>query len=392
MTNRTIAIKLNLTNEQEIVLQNTMNISRLCFNQIAQYGWDNNERNQVELHKATYYQLRDLYPTFPAQLIISATGKAKEALSAVNSLKKKGEKVSCPNQKYGSIRYDARSYSIIDNQISIATIAGRLKFPLDLHWQAKHWWDKASKYTSADLVKRKSGKWYLNIVLDIPDVVSQPSGKVIGVDLGINRPAVTSDNQFLGNRSWKENENRYFRLKRSLHSKGTKSAKRHLKKISGKQRRFRKNCDHVISKLVINNLEAGDVLAIEKLTDIRKKTKQKGAKQRRKHHSWSYAQLRSFFEYKAETKGCKVVAVDPRNTSRTCSSCGVVDKKSRICQSVFKCVSCRYELNADLNAARNVKKKYLAQIDKLDLCGLMSTSLLFPASLVEEQAASFRGR
>jgi IS605 OrfB family transposase len=387
--NRTIAIKLNVSASDNAVLEDTMAISRICFNEIAQYGWDNNERNQVELHKAKYYQLRAAHPSMPSQLIISATSKAKEALSAVHALKKKGETVSCPKQKRGSIRYDARSFSIIDGQIGIATTYGRLKFPLHLHWQAKHWWNKASKTCSADLVKRKSG-WYLNIVLEIPDVVSQASGNVFGVDLGINRPAVTSENQFLGERRWKEIEKRYFRLKRKLKSKGTKSAKRHLRKMSGKQRRFRKNCDHVISKLVVSNLGSGDVLVIENLTGIRANTKQRGAKQRRKHHGWSYAQLRGFFEYKAAGKGARVVAVDPRNTSRTCSKCGHVDKKNRVCQSIFKCQSCGYELNADLNAARNVKTKYLAGSGKSATSGLASNSLLFPSDLGEEQAPAFR--
>ena len=383
--NRTISIKLNISADQEVVLKDTMAISCICFNEISKFGWDNNERNQVELHKATYHQLRAAYPTMPSQLIISATSKAKEALSAMHALKKKGKKVGCPTQERGSIRYDARSYSIIDGQIGISTTSGRLKFPLNLHWQAKHWWDKASKYTSADLVKRKSG-WYLNIVLEIPDVVFKASGKVIGVDLGINRPAVTSDNQFLGERNWKEVENRYFRLKRKLTSKGTKSAKRHLRKLSGRQRRFRKHCDHVISKLITNNLESGDVLVIENLTGIKANTKQNGVKQRRKHHGWSYAQLRGFFEYKSEGKGACVVAIDPRNTSRTCSKCGHVDKKSRVCQSVFKCVSCGYELNADLNAAHNVKNKYLAGSGKSVACGLNVNQPIVSGVIAEEQS------
>src|SRR6266542_3673721 len=50
------------------------------------------------------------------------------------------------------------------------------------------------------------------------------------VDLDINRPAVTSTNQFLGMRRWKAVEGRYFKLIRALQKKGTKSAKRHLRK------------------------------------------------------------------------------------------------------------------------------------------------------------------
>jgi IS605 OrfB family transposase len=372
-------------------LQNTTDISRLCFNEVAQFGWDHNIRNRAELHKAKYYALRDLYPDMPAQLIISAYNKAAESLKAVHELKKTKQEVSCPQQKRGSVRYDMRSYSIIDGVISIATTEGRLRFPLKLHPLAAHWWNKAEgKYASADLVKRKSG-WWLNIVLDIPDIHFVENRVVVGVDLGINRPAVTSKNQFLGERRWKEIENRYFRLKRKLKSKGTKSAKRHLRKLSGKQRRFRKNCDHVISKHIIRNLESGNVVVLEDLTDIRKNTKQRGKKQRRKHHAWSYAQLRGFLDYKSADKGCKVVAVDPRNTSRRCSKCGHIAKNNRVSQSVFCCKGCGFELNADLNAARNIMYKYLDQIGISDLVGLRSNSPLFPPVLGEEQAPALAG-
>ncbi len=47
--------------------------------------------------------------------------------------------------------------------------------------------------------------------------------------------------------------------------------------------------------------------------------------------------------------------VDPRDTSRRCSRCGYVDKRNRVSQSEFRCRACGYELNADLNAAENIR-------------------------------------
>jgi hypothetical protein len=49
--------------------------------------------------------------------------------------------------------------------------------------------------------------------------------------LGINRPAVTSTNQFLGQKHWKAVEGRHFTALRALQKTGTKSAKRHLRKL-----------------------------------------------------------------------------------------------------------------------------------------------------------------
>jgi transposase len=59
--------------------------------------------------------------------------------------------------------------------------------------------------------------------------------------------------------------------------------------------------------------------------------------------------------HKAKLVGIPVLFVDPRDTSRRCSRCGHVDKRSRVSQSGFRCCLCGYELNADLNAAENVR-------------------------------------
>jgi putative transposase len=239
-------------------------------------------------------------------------------------------------------------------------VAGRIKFPFHLHDHAKRWLNRATGFDSADLVRRPSG-WWLNVVVSIDAPEVAPSGQVIGVDLGINRPAVTSEAIFLGERRWKEIDQRYFRLNRKLQSKGTKSAKRHLKKLARRRGRFRKDCDHVLSKRIVQSVEPGSVIVVENLTDIRSRTKQRGRKQRRRHHSWTYSQLRTFTTYKAEEAGCQVVAVDPRHTSQRCSKCGFVHKRNRPTQSVFRCRECEYEVNADYNAARNVAWKYLAE-------------------------------
>ena len=77
---RTIRFPLLPTPEQESVLFETMQQYTACFNMVAAYGWENDEKNSVELHKATYYPLRADYPQLPAQLVISARAKAAEAI------------------------------------------------------------------------------------------------------------------------------------------------------------------------------------------------------------------------------------------------------------------------------------------------------------------------
>ena len=197
-------------------------------------------------------------------------------------------------------------------------------------------------------------------MVTLPDVAFQDNGQVIGVDLGLVRPAVASNNKFFGARSWRAIDHGYFRLRRSLQAKGTSSAKRHLRKLAGKVNRFRRDCDHVLSRRIVDLVTPGTTITVENLTDIRSRTKEWGRRSNRRLHSWSFAQMRSFLEYKAEEAGCQVKGVDPRHTSQACSRCGYIHRSNRRSQSLFWCRECGFQLNADLNAARNIAGKYLA--------------------------------
>ncbi len=374
---RAMKIVLMPTPDQAEALWETLRQSSECFNAVCDYGWQNGEKNGVELHKATYYPLKAEYPQMPCQLLCAARVKATEALKSAFALRKKGGKVSCPKGEQVPIRYDARSYRLlVDKSIaSLASVNGRQEVAYRLYNHAAKAFAEATGFDSADLVYRK-GQWHLHVVLTMPTPEFVDNAQAVGVDLGLNRPAVTSNRKFLGQRRWREISNRYFRLRRELQSKGTKSAKRRLKALSGKTARFRKDCDHVLSKQVVRSVSPGTTIVVENLTDIRTGTKQKGRQSRRRLHSWSFAQMRSFLTYKAEARGCQVVGVDPRYTSQKCSRCGYTHRGNRKSQSVFLCKECGYELNADLNGSINIARKYLDALGIPECVGLPSESPL----------------
>ncbi len=392
---RTIRFPLLPTAEQYDVLLETIQQYTDCFNAVAAYGWEHREKNCVELHKATYYPLRGAHPQLPAQLVISARTKATEAVKSALTWKIKRERefpkkiakalargkptpkfkpVRCPQSRNCSIRYDQRSYAFYRDYGSLATVAGRQIVALHLYPYARRLLAQAIEYDSADLIFRQ-GRFWLHVVVTLPAVEFVPNGEVVGVDFGITRSAVASNNQFLGKHSWKNTERRYFRLKRALQSKGSDSAKRHLKTLSHKVSRFRLDCDHVVSRQLVQSVAPGTTLVIENLKDIRTETRQTGKEQRRAMHQWSFNRLRDLLVYKAEECGCVVVAVDPRHTSQCCSHCGDVHRSNRQSQSRFKCQNCGFELNADLNSSRNLGLKYLASVGIADAGGLLSTSL-----------------
>jgi IS605 OrfB family transposase len=289
-------------------------------------------------------------------------------------------------------RYNIHTYRVDweSRTLRMSLVGGRQTIRFSLQ-------DHAAKYVgqpvdTADLVER-DGRFWLHVVVSVPVPDIQPTDQVVGIDLGINRPAVTSNNRFLGQRRWKAIEGRYFKLTRALQHKGTKSAKRHLRMVKRQRARFRKDSDHVLSKQIVSAAEPGATLVLENLKDIRKRMQ---AKRRttttRRMHSWPFASLKTKIEYKAEERGCMVVVVDPRHTSQMCSCCGHTARTNRRSQSEFWCRKCRFHLNADLNAARNIAAKYRASGSIASAGGLRNQPIVSTSDSFsrEEQAVVFR--
>ncbi len=353
----TLTLKLPIKTDKLAVLYATAEQSRNSYNRVCKVGREMQRLNGVELHKMTYAHERSI-TELPSQLICAARVRATESIKSAKTRLKKGRKSVCPNSYTPIIRYDARSASInlAAGTATLASIKGRIACRLvipEFYKQRVGW-----KVCSSDLIF-KHGKAFLHVVVEAPTKQFQSTGQVLGVDLGINRPAVTSDAIFFGKRQWKEIERRYFNLRRGLQAKGTKSAKRHLKKISRKANRFRTDCDHVLSSKIVNSVNHGTTIVLEDLTDIRDRVEAR-KKIRRRIHAWSFSRLKSFLDYKSKMNGCLVEYVDPRYTSQKCSRCGNTEKANRKTHSWFLCKKCRFQHNADLNAAKNIRSNYLA--------------------------------
>ena len=328
------------------------------FNLVCAAGWRLREGNAYTLHKVTYRDCKALCPKLVSDLHVQARQKASEAVKAAIAIVKKGRKTNGPQSTLCPPRYNVNSFSVDWQKglANLATVAGRQKVVITVPAYASAL--IGNRIATADLLYHK-GRFTLHVVLQLDDVECIDNGAVFGVDLGVCRPAVTSDNRFHGQRRWREVSKRRFRLKRKLQANGSKSAKKHLRSLAGREQRFRRDCDHVLSKSILHGIAAGTTVVVENLTNIRTRVKSTRGEAKRRLHAWSFAQLRSFLEYKAESLGCRVAGVDPRHTSQRCNACGFTYRGNRKSQSDFCCRSCGHKQNADLNAAKNIKDKFL---------------------------------
>ena len=214
----------------------------------------------------------------------------------------------------------------------------------------------AGRRGEADLVCR-NGAFYLHQSCEVktPDV-EVPEGWM-GVDLGIVHLAVTSDGESFSGKQVEAKRAWYARRRQILQRVGSRSAKRRLRQLSGRQRRYQRDTNHCISKVLVEVAQrTGRGIALEDLRGIRGRTRVR-REQRHRHHNWTFHQLQGYVSYKAALAGVAVWFVDPRYSSQTCSVCGHCDRSNRQTRDEFVCVVCGYAAPADENAARVIARR-----------------------------------
>src|SRR5262249_34692292 len=157
----------------------------------------------------------------------------------------------------------------------------------------------------ADLLFR-DGKWFLALTIDALEGEPLDPEGVLGVDLGIVNVATDSDGNRYSGAAILGLRRRHRRTRTRLQSKGTKSAKRLLKKRRRKESRFQRHVNHTISKeIVARAKDTQRAIALEDLTHIRQRIRSRRP-QRATLSSWAFAQLRTFIAYKAQAAGVPV--------------------------------------------------------------------------------------
>ncbi|MBN1160044.1 MAG: transposase [Candidatus Diapherotrites archaeon] len=372
-----IAIRAEVIGDDD--LKRTIMLSNLACQECIDIGMKNKTYNKTRLHHLTYHVVRASHPELNSSLVTAMRDQASDMLKQLK-LKKKPTK-----KQYSSIRLNHNTFRFLpaSNMVSISTITGRKKYVLNIPPYFNKYFFHESNSARIRLV---DGRIFIDIIVDVDASKKIKVKKIIGVDRGVYHPAVTSDNTFFNSKHLREVKGRYRYLKRCLQRAGTRSAKRHLQKISGRERRFVTDVNHCISKTIVN--KDCDAIALEKLRTGRMKRKGKtGKKTRRLIGSWSAKQLLSFIEYKAEMLGKPVILVNSHYTSQACNRCGDIRRINRK-GSHFNCCVCGYSLHADLNASRNIACLAKGKTSRLSVNQPIVACDDIKASLREELRAS----
>jgi IS605 OrfB family transposase len=257
-------------------------------------------------------------------------------------------------QRFGGLAYDDRILRYRAASVSIWTVGGRLEMSFVCSKQQRA--VLARRAGESDLVMRRR-TFYLHATANIQEEPAIEAQDVLGVDLGIVNIAADSDGNVYSGAQLTGLRHRHRRIRRRLQKKGTRSARRLLRRRRRKEALFATATNHLLSKRLVAEAQGtARAIALEELRGIRERVSV-ARPQRATLHSWAFEQLRQFVAYKARLKGIPVVYVDPRNTSRTCPACGLVDKRNRPTQAQFRCVGCGLAGNADTIAALNIRAR-----------------------------------
>ncbi len=343
----TLQLRLLPDSAQRRLLLTTMEQFNAAATYASKVGFEAGVFTQPSLHRRCYRDLRERFG-LSAQMAVRAIGKAVEVF--------RRDKTRCTIFKpHGAMTYDERLMSFKGmDRVSLLTLQGRQIVPLVLGEYQRERFDRIRG--QCDLVYRK-GTFYFYATIDLPPKPPVEVSDFLGVDLGIVNIAVDSDGRAYSGTQVEAVRQRHHRLRQRLQRVNTKGSRKKLKRLAGREARFRRHKNHCISKALVTTCkDTARGVALEDLRGLRERTTVRRVN-RAKHAGWAFAQLRAFVTYKAGLVGIPVATVDARNTSRTCSRCGHCEKGNRTSQATFHCRHCASSLNADVNAARNIRAR-----------------------------------
>lgn len=346
MKKRTIVCKLDTSKETDYALSQTSIVFSEACNFVLEKALEANERNKFKLHKLLYHDIRERF-FLSSNLTICAIRRVSSPLTRLKKKRKAPRKF-----RPKSIDYDSRTFSFREKDwtVSIKTFDKRIRVPLVISdYQRLHLAGQIP--TSAKIVKKGKG-WYVCIGIKRNSAEKSSSTKPMGIDAGITNTAYTSTDLSFSGEEISSYKARKQKVRASLQSKGTRGAKKVLKRLSGKEKRFTRHTNHVVSKRLVADAKRHDcgIIRMERLKDIRAKTKTWNKHRNRMMANWGYYQLQQFVEYKSADAGLNFELINPFNTSVTCHLCNKLGSRKG---ERFKCLTCG-EMHAGYNASCNI--------------------------------------
>ena len=326
-----------------------LELERNIFNFCSTKCFDIEKNSIVLLHKLCYKEAKNQFSNSKSQIIIKAENNC---LSAYKSIKSNKHKITKPVvKKRLATHFDKRLYSYKDGILRLTTLNRRVACKFTLYDKLTKYLDK---YKFCDPLIFSDGKdVFASLTFRIEDInLNNSNTYVLGVDLGIRRLAATSQGNIYIDKKFNKDKRKPRYLKRMLNSKGSRSSKKHLKKLSHKEKHINHNFIHHIANKILST-DCG-IIAIEDLNSKSLKAKKSKYQNKNRISQIGFAQLKFVLTYKAELLNKKVVCVNPAYTSQIDCVTGKKLGERRGCR-FYSLRGLVYD--ADVNAAVNIASR-----------------------------------
>ncbi len=206
-------------------------------------------------------------------------------------------------------------------------------------------------------IKKSLGKWYCMIVADFIQIRTCGE-KEIGIDLGINNYIMDSEGNIVEHpkllnkyaEKLKTTQQELSRKKKGSHNRS--KARFKIAKLHEKIERTRTDFLHKLSYKYVRDCK---LIIIE---DLSIKGMMQSSYNAKNMADASWGRFVQFLCYKAESAGCRVEKINPKNTTKQCSNCRNIQKMPLWIRT-YKCSGCGFEIDRDLNSAINIRNKFL---------------------------------
>lgn len=358
---RTHKRKLILTKEQSNRIASWVGACRVIYNlgmeiKIAAYKSTGKSVSSYDLMK----QLPELKKEYdwvkdvPSQTLQSSLDRLETSYKNFFRTFKKGGGFPkfAKKRKFKSILF--KSVSVDGNNVALPKIGSLKMFK-----------DSEIKGTpkTAQIIKEPTG-YFICIQCENVPLRFVSENQTIGLDMGLSHFCIDSNGGFIPNpKHFKKYERRLRVENRSLarKKKGSNSWNKQCKRLATLHHTIGNVRRDFLHKESTKIAKANSFVYVEDL-NIKGMTRNSNLSKHILDAGWGI--FRDMLSYKTE-----VIRVNPKYTSQTCFECGMVDSKSRLTQSEFVCTNCGHISNADVNAAKNIKRRGTALDRKRESIG-----------------------
>lgn len=364
---------------------------RKACNEASEYAFSNGMiLSPNKLHVALYRGLRERYG-LKSQMTVSVFRTVVARYKSIDTqMKKKPYRFVCEGKRYSISRnltwlrkpvlfsrpqadlVRNRDYSFVSDPdgkhvISVNTLGERIRVEFSLPKRYEEYFMSPEWSLGTGKLVSLRGKWYLHIpaMKEISETFDPRAPRhVVGIDRGLRFLATLYDDDgrttFIDGKEIMRRRDMFARQRAELQSRGTKSAKRALKRLSGRENRWMIDVNHRITKALVGRYGPGTLFVLEDLAGVSfndENLSSRKSDDRRRLRSWTFYQFEQMLAYKAQENGSGVIFVSPEYTSQRCPKCGRIMKDNRDTKThEYVCDCCGYRSNDDRIAAMNIQQ------------------------------------